>query len=376
MPRRRRVVIAFGGNALIRKGQEGTQWEQLENAVETARMLMPLVRDGHELLLVHGNGPQVGNILIQVEEAVNKVPPLPLDVCVAASEGSIGYMLELALINALRKEGLRRQVVTIVTEVVVDQDDPGFRRPTKPIGPFYTRFRADFLIHKQGWNMIEDAGRGWRKVVPSPRPIEIVQMPLLRQAMEAGHLVIAGGGGGIPVYHDRDGGLKGVEAVIDKDYTASLIATGVGADLLVILTGVERVSLNFGRPDETPVRRMTVSEARQRLEEGQFPEGSMGPKVRAGLEFVEHSGHEVLITSAPRLARAVAGRTGTRIIPDGRAAGGRRKAEGGSGKTSGGAGRRGGTSRRVAAAPGDLAAAGPNGLTLAPERRTDGDAEP
>ena len=278
------------------------------------------MRAGHDVLLVHGNGPQVGNILIQVEEAVNKVPPLSLDVCVAASEGSIAYMLELALLNAFRKARLRRPVAAFVTEVIVDPRDVGFRRPTKPIGPFYSRFRADFFIHRLGWNMIEDAGRGWRKVVPSPRPLEVVQLPVLRQALEAGHLVIAGGGGGIPVYRTRDGLLKGVEAVIDKDYTAALLATGVGADLLVILTGVDAVSLDFGTKQERAMRRMTVSEARRHLEAGQFPEGSMGPKIRAGVEFVERSGHEVLITSAERLAQAMLGRAGTRLVPDGQAA--------------------------------------------------------
>lgn len=323
MPRRRRIVVAFGGNALIKNGQEGTQWEQQENASETAAMLMPLVRDGHDLVVVHGNGPQVGNILIQVEEAVNKVPPLSLDVCVAASEGSIGYLLELAILNALRREKIRREVVTLVSEVLVDQEDEGFRRPTKPIGPFYTRFRSEFLIHKQGWNMVEDSGRGWRKVVPSPRPLEVIQMKAIRDAVTTGHLVIAAGGGGIPVYRDAGGELKGVEAVIDKDYTAGLVAAGIGADLFVILTGVDQVSLNFGRPDETRVRRMTVREARAHLAEGQFPDGSMGPKVRAGLEFVEKSGHEVMITSAPRLAQAVKGRSGTRIVPDGGQAMGR-----------------------------------------------------
>ena len=274
------------------------------------------MRAGHDVLLVHGNGPQVGNILIQVEEAVNRVPPLSLDVCVAASEGSIAYMLELALVNAFRKERLRRKVAAFVTEVIVDPRDVGFRRPTKPIGPFYSRFRADFFIHRLGWNMIEDAGRGWRKVVPSPRPLEVVQLPVLRQALAAGHLVIAGGGGGIPVYRTRDGLLKGVEAVIDKDYTAALLATGVGADLLVILTGVDQVSLGFGTKQERPLRRMTASEARAHLEAGQFPEGSMGPKIRAGVEFVETSGREVLITSAERLAQAMLGRAGTRIVPD------------------------------------------------------------
>jgi carbamate kinase len=256
----------------------------------------------------------VGNILIQVEEAVTKVPPQSLDVCVAQSEGSIGYMLELALLNALRRVRLKRQVVTLVTEVIVDQEDAGFRRPTKPIGPFYPRFRADYLMHKQGWNMIEDAGRGWRKVVPSPRPLEVVQMPALKEAVESGHVVIAAGGGGIPVYRTEEGDLKGVEAVIDKDYTAALVATGLGADLLVGLTGVDQVSLNYGQKDERTLRRMTVSEAREHLEAGQFPEGSMGPKVRAGIEFVEAGRGEVVITSPGKLAAAVQGRAGTRIV--------------------------------------------------------------
>lgn len=315
MPRARRIVLAFGGNALIGQGQEGTQWEQLENARSTAEMIVPLVRDGHDLVIVHGNGPQVGNILIQVEEAVTKIPPLSLDVCVAASEGSIGYMLEVALLNALRRFRLRRGIVTFVSEVVVDPKDPGFRRPTKPIGPFYTRYRADFLMHKQGWNMIEDSGRGWRKVVPSPRPIEVVQMLSIRGSVDAGNIVIAGGGGGIPVYHTEGGELRGVEAVIDKDYTAGLIAAAIKADLLVILTSVDQVYLNFGRPNRKGIGSMDTEEARAFEAEGQFPEGSMGPKVRAGIEFVDGSGGEALITSSERLAEAVLGRAGTRIVP-------------------------------------------------------------
>jgi carbamate kinase len=310
---RRLAVIAFGGNALIRKDQEGTQWEQLENASETARALLPVIRDGYDLVLVHGNGPQVGNLLIQVEEAVTKVPPVSLDVCVAASEGTIGYMLEMALLNELRRQRIRKEVVTLVTEVVVDQDDPGFRRPTKPIGPFYTRFRAEFLMHKQGWTMVEDAGRGWRKVVPSPRPLEVVQLQAIRRAAEAGQIVIAGGGGGVPVYRTGGGDLKGVEAVIDKDYTASLIARGLRADLFVILTGVDQVSLNYGRPDQKRLKSLTTEEARAHQADGQFPEGSMGPKMRAAIEFVEATGREVLITAAGRLSEAVRGRSGTRI---------------------------------------------------------------
>jgi len=300
-------VVAFGGNALIRPGQEGTQWEQQENAHLTSRMLLPLLRGGAEIVLVHGNGPQVGNILIQVEEAVNKVPPLSLDVCVAASEGSIGYMLELALLNDLRRHRIKRGVVTLVTAVIVDQRDPGFRRPTKPIGPFYTRFRAEDLMHKQGWNMVEDSGRGWRKVVPSPRPLEVIPIDAIRRALDAGFIVIAGGGGGIPIYRAKQKELRGVEAVIDKDYTAGLIAAQVRADLFVILTGVDHVSLNYGQPDEKPIHRMTTLEARARLAEGQFPEGSMGPKMRAAIEFAEAEGGEVVITSSSRLADAVRG---------------------------------------------------------------------
>jgi carbamate kinase len=315
MPRGKVAVVAFGGNALIRKGQEGTQWEQLENARDTARALLPVLKSGFELVLVHGNGPQVGNILIQVEEAVNKVPPQSLDVCVAASQGSIGYMLQAALLNELRRRRIKKEVVTLLTQVVVDQNDPGFRRPTKPIGPFYTRFRAEDLMHKQGWNMVEDAGRGWRKIVPSPHPLEIVQIGAVRTVIESGRIAIAGGGGGIPVYRTRQGDLQGVEAVIDKDYTAGLIASLLQADLFVILTGVDQVSVNYGRPDQKSIRRVDTSEARTLQAEGHFPEGSMGPKIRAAIQFAEATGREVLITSAGRLVDGVRGRTGTRIVP-------------------------------------------------------------
>lgn len=332
MPRRGHLaVVAFGGNALIRKGQEGTQWEQIENARETARSLIPILKEGYQLVLVHGNGPQVGNILIQVEEAVTKVPPLSLDLCVAMSSGSIGYLLELALVNELRRSRLRRPtgVVTLITEVVVDQNDPGFRRPTKPIGPFYPRFRADFLMHNRGWSMVEDSGRGWRKVVPSPRPLEVIQKDAIRRAVEAGGIVIAGGGGGIPVYRTGQGELRGVEAVIDKDYTAGLIATELEADLFVILTGVDQVAVQFRKPDEKGIRRMDVHEARKHEADGQFPEGSMGPKIRAAIEFVEKTGRNVLITSAPRLAEAVRGRAGTHIVAAARRSGRAGKAEAG-----------------------------------------------
>ena len=323
-PQPKLAVVAFGGNALIRKGQEGTQWEQIENARQTAHALIPILKNGFGIVIVHGNGPQVGNILIQVEEGVTKVPPLSLDVCVAMSEGSIGYMLERAILNEFRQSrGRRPDVVAMITEVIVDQGDPGFRRPTKPIGPFYPRFRAEDLMRKHGWTMVEDAGRGWRKIVPSPRPLRVVQSAAIKRAAESGGVVIAGGGGGIPVYRTRGGDLRGVEAVIDKDYTASLIASDLDADLFVILTGVDQVSVNFGRPGQKGIRTMDVAQARAHQADGQFPEGSMGPKIRAAVEFVETTGREVLITSAERLLQALRGRAGTRIVPCARGRGAR-----------------------------------------------------
>ena len=308
--------MAFGGNALIRQGEEGTQTEQIENSDRLARRLLHFVEKGYDLLLVHGNGPQVGNILIQVEEAVTKVPPLSLDVCVALSEGSIGYLLERSLRNQLQARKIRREVVTLVTQVLVARSDPGFRKPTKPIGPFYTRYRADYLMKRQGWLMVEDSGRGYRKVVPSPRPRRVLSLPTIRTALRNGCIVIAGGGGGIPVVRNEDGRLKGVEAVIDKDYTAGLLASELVPDLFAILTGVDQVYLNFGRPDQVRVERLPLSEARRHLKDGQFPAGSMGPKLETAIEFVEETGREVLITSVDRLKDALAGNGGTRIVPD------------------------------------------------------------
>jgi carbamate kinase len=310
------ALVAFGGNALIRSGEEGTQTEQIANSDRLAARLLRFVRTGHDLLLVHGNGPQVGNILIQVEEAVTKVPPVSLDVCVAQSEGSIGYLLERSLLNRLRAARIRKDVVTIVSQVIVDRSDPGFRRPTKPIGPFYTRYRAEFLMQRMGWPMTEDAGRGYRKVVASPRPREVLSLGAIRDALRRHAVVIAGGGGGIPVYRDPKGRLRGVEAVIDKDHTAGLLAERLGASLFVILTSVPGVYLDFGREDEVALDRVTVSEAARHLRAGQFPAGSMGPKIETALRFVRRTGREVLITSVEKLDAALEGGAGTRIVPD------------------------------------------------------------
>jgi len=319
------ALVAFGGNALIRRGEEGTQTEQIENSDRLARQLVMLVQKGFDLLLVHGNGPQVGNILIQVEEAVTKVPPVSLDVCVAESEGSIGYLLERSLINRLRSAGIRKDVVTLVSQVVVDRSDPAFRKPSKPIGPFYTRYRAEYLMKKNGWLMVEDSGRGYRKVVPSPRPREVLSLQAVRDALERGSVVIACGGGGIPVFRNEEGSLKGIEAVIDKDRTAGLLAESLPADLFVILTSVDRAYLNFGRPDQVPADRLGLSEARRHLRDGQFPAGSMGPKMETAIQFVEKTGKEVLITSVEKLKDALSGKAGTRVVPDARRPHPRRK---------------------------------------------------
>lgn len=318
MAKRKLALVAFGGNALIRRGEEGTQTEQIENSDRLARRLTVFLQKGYDLLLVHGNGPQVGNILIQVEEAVTKVPPVSLDVCVAQSQGSIGTLLERSLINHFRAAGFRREVVTLICQVVVDRSDPGFRKPSKPIGPFYTRYRAEYLTKRQGWLMVEDSGRGYRKVVASPRPREVLSLGAIREALRRGSVVIAAGGGGVPVTRNEEGNLKGIEAVIDKDRTAGLLAEELRADLFVILTSVDRVYLNFGRPDQVAAGTLTVSEVRRHLRDGQFPSGSMGPKMETAVGFVESTGKEVLITSVEKLKDALSGRAGTRVVPDAR----------------------------------------------------------
>ncbi len=307
------ALIAFGGNALLPEHQRGLQAEQMRNAQRAARLMVHIVRKGYELIIVHGNGPQVGNLLIQMEEAVTKVPPFTLEVCDAMTEGSMGFMLEKAIINELRRRSLDKEVATLITQVIVDRDDPAFENPSKPVGPFYTKFRAQALAREKKWKMIEDAGRGYRQVVPSPRPIDIVSKWIIRDLVRAGRIVIAGGGGGIPVIIDGRGLFKGIEAVIDKDYVASLIAREVKVDLFIILTNIERVYLDFGKPSQKPIEAMTAEQARIYLQEGQFPAGSMGPKIEAAVEYIRAGGREVLITSASHLKAALLGRSGTRI---------------------------------------------------------------
>lgn len=312
--KRRLALIAFGGNALLPENQSGVQGEQMKNAEKAAQLMVHIVRRGYELIIVHGNGPQVGNLLIQMEEAVTKIPPYTLDICNAMTEGSMGFMLERAITNELRRHSIDKDVITLVSPVLVDRNDPAFEKPTKPVGPFYSKYRAQQLAREKKWAMVEDAGRGYRKVVPSPKPIDIVPKWIISDLVQAGRIVIAAGGGGIPVILNGRGLFEGVEAVIDKDLAASLIAREVKVDLFIILTGIDRVYLNFGKPDQKEMPVMTIEEAQAHLDGGQFPPGSMGPKIRAAIEYIKAGGKEVLITDANHLKTALIHRSGTRIV--------------------------------------------------------------
>jgi carbamate kinase len=309
-------VVAFGGNALLRPEDRGTQEEQIARAKQAARWLADIVRQGFKLIVVHGNGPQVGNILIQAEEASTKIPPQSLDVAVSQTEGSIGFMLQQAIRNRLESIGLGGDVITVLTEVEVDPNDIAFKRPTKPIGPYFTRYRAEALERDLGWTMREDAGRGgWRHVVPSPRPLRILNVKTIEHMLDTAPVLIAAGGGGIPVVRGRDGQWRGIEAVIDKDFASALLASELHADLFIVLTNVPKVALNFGKPHQQLIDRMTVGEAEKHFAAGQFPPGSMGPKIEAAMQFVKTSGREVLITDVDHIREGLSGAEGTVIGP-------------------------------------------------------------
>ncbi|HHW06025.1 MAG TPA: carbamate kinase [Clostridia bacterium] len=306
------VVVALGGNAILQPKQKGTVEEQMANVSYSAQQIVKLIQAGYRVVVSHGNGPQVGNILLQNAAARDQVPAMPLDVCGAESQGLIGYMIQQCVYNELKKAGLDKQVVTVLTQVVVDRQDPAFENPTKPVGPFYSREEAEKNMKEKGETWIEDSGRGWRKVVPSPRPKEIVEIGTIRTLVDNGVIVIASGGGGIPVVKDDDR-LAGVEAVIDKDLASSLLARELGADVLVIATDVTNVAINYGKPDQKNLERLTVAEAKNYLAAGQFGKGSMGPKVEAAINFVE-AGGEAVITSLSHLEAGVKGEKGTRIV--------------------------------------------------------------
>lgn len=314
----RRAVVAIGGNALIKDGQRGTIAEQYENARETARHIADLCAAGWGVVVTHGNGPQVGFILLRSELMPEDapVPRLSLEMSVADSQGGIGHILGQALLNELAARGLRDRAVCVLTHVVVDPADPAFGTPTKPIGPFYIAEQAAERAARDGWTIVEDSGRGYRRVVASPEPVRIVESDQIRALVDAGFVVIAVGGGGVAVVEVDDGVYTGVEAVIDKDRASALLAASLGIPLLVLSTGVEQVAVHFRQPDERWLDRITASEAEGYLADGEFPKGSMGPKVEAAIRFLRQGGQEVLITSPASLARAIAGETGTRIVPD------------------------------------------------------------
>jgi carbamate kinase len=311
---RKLAVVAFGGNALLRPEDRGTQEEQIARAKQAARWLAEIVRHGYKLIIVHGNGPQVGNILVQNEEASTKIPPQTLDVCVAQTEGSMGFLLQQAIRNRLDSIGLGGYVATILTEVEVDPADAAFKRPTKPIGPSVTRYRAEALERDLGWTMREDSGHGWRHVVPSPRPLRILNLETIVHMLDSASVVIAAGGGGIPVVRGRDGQWRGVEAVIDKDFASSLLASELHAEIYVVLTGVAKVAIDFEKATQRTLDRLTVAEATRYLAAGQFPAGSMGPKIEAAIQFVSRGGKQVLITDVEHLRDALAGREGTLVV--------------------------------------------------------------
>ncbi len=308
------VLVAMGGHAFMQTGEKGTIEEHEKNAEGIASLLMTLVDRGYHLVITHGNGPQVGNLLIQHEMAREEVPSMPLDVLVAMTEGSLGYILQQSLLNQLRKKDLRRYVVTVVTQVLVDEQDPAFQNPTKPIGPFLSREEAERRRDALGWKVREDSGRGWRRLVPSPRPVKVIQRHMIRDAARAGHIVVACGGGGIPIKKEGNGQYGGIEAVIDKDLTSSVLATDIGAALLVILTAVPQVYVNFGKPSQQALGAVTLEELERLHAEGHFPPGSMGPKIEAVMGYLRAGGRRALITNPESLPQAIEGRAGTHFV--------------------------------------------------------------
>jgi len=307
------MLLAVGGNSLIRAGEKGTIAEQLANARRTALEIATLIGEGYRIVLTHGNGPQVGAALLRSEKAASQVPGHPLDVCDASTQGEIGYLLQQSLENELQAAGLRVPVVTVLTQSLVSLEDPAMNHPSKPIGPFYSRAEADERKRVLGWKIVEDASRGYRRIVPSPQPIEIMEADVIHDLVELGVLVIACGGGGIPVVR-KNGTLQGIEAVIDKDRASALLASRLGMDLFVISTDTDYVYLNYKKPGQRPLLRATAAELAEFARAGHFPPGNMGPKVESALRFLRDGGKECIITSCEHLSEAIASGVGTHIF--------------------------------------------------------------
>ncbi|HKT36851.1 MAG TPA: carbamate kinase [Ktedonobacterales bacterium] len=310
------AVVAIGGNSLIRDEAHKTVPDQFDAVRESAVHIADMIEQGWNVVITHGNGPQVGFILLRAEYSRKVLHPVPLDSCGADTQGAIGYMIQQALHNEFMRRDMQRQCVTVVTQVLVDSNDPAMHNPSKPIGSFYKEEEAREKMEKEGWAMVEDAGRGWRRVVSSPQPKEIIERAAIDTLIKNGFIVVAVGGGGIPVVSDEAGNLSGVEGVIDKDLASSLLATQLEADLLLISTAVEKAAINFKKPDQRDLDRITLSEAKQYYAEGHFAKGSMGPKVLAVINYLERGGKAALITMPETIGKALAGETGTWVIPD------------------------------------------------------------
>jgi carbamate kinase len=308
------VLVALGGHAFMQRGEQGTVQVQERNAAEICRTLQVLIDRGFNVVITHGNGPQVGYLLRLNESGAAEVPKMPMDVLVAETEGSLGYFMQQAMLNELRRRMIKRYVVTVVTQVLVDPADPAFGNPTKPVGSFLSREEAERRRDELGWKIVDDSGRGWRRVVPSPRPVKVIQRLMIRESAQAGHIVIAAGGGGIPVIKKEDGSYEGVEAVIDKDLTSSILATQIDAEVLIILTEVPKVYTGFGTGGQRAIDAITSDQLLDLHRGGEFPAGSMGPKVEAVCTFLERGGRRAIITNPPTLAEALSGRGGTHVI--------------------------------------------------------------
>lgn len=310
----------MGGNALLTNKEKGTISEQEANATRTAKEILPLLKSDYDIVITHGNGPQVGNILIQNESTKNLVPAMPIDVCVAESEGLIGYILQQAILNELRRNNIPRYVVTMITQVVVNKNDPAFKNPSKPVGPFFNFAEAESLQKERQWQMKEDSGRGYRRVVSSPLPVKIIQRPMIHDLARDGHIVIALGGGGIPIWKKEDSDYEGIEAVIDKDIASAILAREMKADIFLILTTVPKVYLNYGKPDQKPLDKISLSEAKKYLEANHFGSGSMAPKIESAILYLQGVDGKVVITSSEHLKEVLAkprsGGAGTYIYSD------------------------------------------------------------
>lgn len=311
----KRAVVAFGGNAISERSREDTIAGQFENTYSSLGSIIRLIEEGYQLAITHGNGPQVGNALLRVELAKGRAPALPLYICVADLQGGMGYMIAQCLRNRLANEGIERDVVTLISQVLVGEDDPAFENPTKFIGQFYNRKAAERLQTELGWRMAQFPGdKRWRRVVPSPRPLELIERETIKDLLFRNTIVVAAGGGGIPVIR-REGRLEGVDAVIDKDLAAAVMARDIGAELLAVFTDVDKVAINFGRPDQKDLDEASLSEMKAYIDEGHFPPGSMGPKIEAAISFLENGGKEVIIGSIGKGFESISGQAGTRIIP-------------------------------------------------------------